>query len=95
VSSYYYLHLAGLPVIRKPDARTEGVDAGPTPWPKVAAVVFGVGILALPFAAKSLMTQAEHSTDGSWIAPPETTAGPATSREADIVLETGGAPDRS
>jgi len=87
VSSYYYLHLAGLPVIRKPDARTEGVDAGPTPWPRVAGVVFGVGILALPFAAKSLMTQAEHSTDHSWIAPPEAAAADAATPDPGIAFE--------
>ena len=72
VSAYYYLHLAGLPVIRKPDARTEGVEAGPSAWPRIAAMVFGIGILILPFGARTLMEKAEASTKNSWLEPAET-----------------------
>jgi hypothetical protein len=50
-------------------------------------VVFGVGILALPFAAKSLMTQAEQSTDGSWIAPPEAAADDTATLDPAIAFE--------
>ena len=76
ISSYYYLQLAGIPVVNKPDARTEGISAGPSPWPRVAAMVFGVGILLVPIGARELMSAAETSTAGSWMAPPaaETTS---------------------
>ena len=72
VSSYYYLHLAGLPVIRKPDARTEGIEVGPSRWPRVAGIVFGIGILIVPFGARELMEKAEASTKNSWLDPAET-----------------------
>ncbi|MCP4836939.1 MAG: NADH-quinone oxidoreductase subunit N [Phycisphaera sp.] len=76
ISSYYYLQLAGIPVVNKPDARTEGISAGPSPWPRVAAMVFGVGILLVPIGARELMSAAETSTAGSWMTPPaaETTS---------------------
>lgn len=67
VSAYYYLHLAGVPVVNKPDARTEGLRAGPSPWPRLAAIVFGVGVLLVPFGAPKLMEAAETTTDGSWL----------------------------
>ncbi|MDG2020573.1 MAG: NADH-quinone oxidoreductase subunit N [Phycisphaerales bacterium] len=72
VSSYYYLHLAGLPVIRKPDARTEGIEVGPSRWPRVAGMVFGIGILVVPIGARELMEKAEASTKNSWLEPAET-----------------------
>ena len=62
--------------VNKPDARTEGISAGPSPWPRVAAMVFGIGILLVPIGARELMSAAETSTSGSWLAPPtaETTS---------------------
>ncbi|MFM1833326.1 MAG: NADH-quinone oxidoreductase subunit [Planctomycetota bacterium] len=72
VSSYYYLQLAGIPVIRKPDARTEGLVSGPSPWPRYAAMVFGIAVLLAPFAASRLMDAADRGMNGSWLAPAET-----------------------
>ena len=87
VSAYYYLHLAGLPVIRKPDARTEGVEVGPSPWPRIAGMVFGIGILILPFGARKLMEQAEASTASSWLEPAETTLNTEEARPVDQTTE--------
>ena len=70
VSSYYYLQLAGIPVVNKPDARTEGITHGPSPWPRIAAVIFGIGILLVPFGARKLMDAAETATAGSWLEAP-------------------------
>lgn len=69
MSAYYYLQLAGIPVVHKPDARTEGIAPSPNPWPRIAAMVFGVGILLVPIGARELMAAAERSTDGSWLVP--------------------------
>ena len=71
VSSYYYLRLAGIPVVNRPDARTEGITPGPSPWPRVAAMVFGIGILLVPIGTRELMSAAETSTAGSWLEPPK------------------------
>lgn len=81
ISSYYYLHLAGIPLTRKPDARSEGVVSGPRVWPRVAAVVCGIGILFVPIAASQLMDAAETSVESSWLnkdAPAATSKEPVT-----------------
>ncbi len=65
ISAYYYLQLAGVPVVNRPDARTEGLRAGPSPWPRLAAIVFGVGILLMPLAAPKLIEAADTTTEGS------------------------------
>jgi NADH-quinone oxidoreductase subunit N len=87
VSAYYYLHLAGLPIIRKPDARTEGIEVGPSPWPRIAAMVFGIGILILPIGARTLMENAEASTKNSWLEPVETTLNTGDARPEDRTPE--------
>lgn len=87
VSAYYYLHLAGLPIIRKPDARTEGVEVGPSPWPRIAAMVFGIGILIVPIGARTLMEKAEASTKNSWLEPVETTLNTGDARPEDHTPE--------
>ncbi len=69
ISSYYYLQLAGIPVVQKADARSEGVVAIKAPWPRIAAMVFGVGILLVPIGTRELMSAAESSTRGSWLEP--------------------------
>ena len=69
MSAYYYLQLAGIPVVQKPDARTEGITTSANPWPRIAAMVFGIGILLVPFGARRLMEAAEASTSGSWLSP--------------------------
>ena len=70
ISSYYYLHLAGLPIFRKPDARTEGVVSSPRAWPRIAAIVCGAAILLAPFGIRMLTKAASDSAESSWLEPP-------------------------
>ncbi len=67
ISSFYYLHLAGMPITKKPDARSEGVVSGPRAWPRIIAAIFAVGIVLAPIAANWASTMAETSVDDSWL----------------------------
>ena len=92
VSSYYYLQLAGIPVVNRPDARTEGITAGRSPWPRVAALVFGIGILLVPIGTRELMSAAETSAAGSWLEPAETDETTSEARTGDDEPEVASAP---
>jgi NADH-quinone oxidoreductase subunit N len=93
VSSYYYLQLAGIPVVRKPDARTEGLVNGPSPWPRYAAMVFGIAVLLAPLAASRLMDAADRGLDGSWLAPAETATPESGDDDTTAVAESATATD--
>jgi NADH-quinone oxidoreductase subunit N len=93
VSSYYYLQLAGIPVVRKPDARTEGLVNGPSPWPRYAALVFGIAVLLAPLAASRLMDAADRGLEGSWLAPAETASPESGDDDATAVAESAAATD--
>ena len=90
VSSYYYLQLAGIPIVNRPDARTEGITTGPSPWPRVAALVFGIGILLVPIGTRELMSAAETSTAGSWLEPAQSDekATQAPTEDDDLLVAT-------
>ena len=64
VSVWYYLRLAGVPILSPSGAAAEGVVRSPSAWPRVAAVVFGVGVLALPLVMNRLLAQAEGAAKG-------------------------------
>lgn len=55
ISAWYYLRIAGLPIVGVADRRAELVVAVPSPWPKVAAIICGFGVMALPLAANALV----------------------------------------
>lgn len=55
VSAWYYLRLAGLPLVGVADRRAELVRAVPSLWPKLAAIICGFGVMALPFASDPLV----------------------------------------
>jgi NADH-quinone oxidoreductase subunit N len=93
VSSYYYLQLAGIPVVRKPDARTEGLANGPSPWPRYAAMVFGIAVLLAPLAASRLMDAADRGLEGSWLAPAETATPESGDDDTTAVAESAAATD--
>ncbi len=93
VSSYYYLQLAGIPVVRKPDARTEGLVNGPSPWPRYAAMVFGIAVLLAPLAASRLMDAADRGLEGSWLAPAETATPESGDDDTTAVAESATASD--
>ncbi|MBX3355198.1 MAG: NADH-quinone oxidoreductase subunit N [Phycisphaeraceae bacterium] len=48
ISAWYYLRLAGLPIVGVADRRAELVVSVPSRWPKVAAVICGLGVIVLP-----------------------------------------------
>lgn len=58
ISAAYYLRLAGLPIVGVADRRAELVVGVPSPWPKVAAIICGFGVMALPLAANALVEAA-------------------------------------
>ena len=56
VSAFYYLQLVAVPMLGSPTARTDAVHAVPSSWPRIAAVVCGVGVLVMPLAIERLVT---------------------------------------
>lgn len=58
VSAFYYLQLVAVPMLGTPSARTELVQTVPSPWPRIAAVVCGVGVLLMPVALERLVSAA-------------------------------------
>lgn len=47
VSAWYYLKLAGLPLLAQPTARTEEITRTPSRWPAVAAILCTIAIVTL------------------------------------------------
>ena len=74
ISAFYYLRLAGLPIVGVADRRAEGVVSVPSIWPKVAAVACGLGVMILPIAANALVEAAavagEQQSGGLVATPP-------------------------
>ena len=58
ISAFYYLQLVAVPMLGQPNARTETVQAVPSAWPRLAAVVCGVGVLVLPLGLSKLVAAA-------------------------------------
>jgi NADH-quinone oxidoreductase subunit N len=61
VSVWYYLRLAGVPILAPSGAAAEGVVKTPSAGPRLAAVVFGVGVLVLPLFMNRLVSQVEKA----------------------------------
>jgi NADH-quinone oxidoreductase subunit N len=62
ISAFYYLQLVAVPMLGQPNARTEAVQAVPSSWPRVAAILCGVGVIVLPFGLDQLVRAASSST---------------------------------
>jgi NADH-quinone oxidoreductase subunit N len=73
ISAFYYLQLVAVPMLGSPTARTDSVHGVPSPWPRVAAVLCGVGVLLMPFALERLVTASSATS-----APGETVPEVAT-----------------
>lgn len=56
ISAYYYLQLVAAPLLGQPNARTDSVHAVPSAWPRIAAVICGIGVLVMPAAIDQLVT---------------------------------------
>lgn len=63
ISAYYYLKLAGLPLLAEPTPQTEAIERRPTPWPRVATIVLGVGVLVLPVFVAPLSKATDRATE--------------------------------
>jgi NADH-quinone oxidoreductase subunit N len=62
VSAWYYLRLVDLPILQRPSARSETVAAGPSLWPRIAAVIAATAVVLLPLAAQPLLRAAAMAT---------------------------------
>lgn len=62
IGAFYYLQLVAVPMLGQPNARTDSVQAVPSKWPRLAAVICGVGVLVLPAALDQLVKAAATST---------------------------------
>jgi NADH-quinone oxidoreductase subunit N len=84
VSVWYYLRIAGVPILSPAGAAAEGIVKVPSAWPRITAMVFGVGILLLPLFLNRLMGQVSAASgkaqamqaDGSRSAGPSATRMP-------------------
>ena len=75
VGAWYYLRLASEPIVGHPSARSETVVARPSPWPRLATVACGIGLVLVPLFLPTLLRTARFES-----VPPaaETTAANAT-----------------
>lgn len=63
ISAFYYLSLVAVPLTGQPNARTESVTAVPSVWPRVAAILCGIGVILLPSGLSRLISAASTSTE--------------------------------
>ena len=93
IGAFYYLQLVAVPMLGQPNARTDSVQLVPSAWPRLAAIVCGVGVLVMPAALQYLVSAAASSTGGAGAtaaaasAPAKPT--PAASPEALVGAELG------
>ena len=62
VSVWYYLRIAGVPILSPAGAAAEGIVKVPSAWPRITAMVFGVGILVLPLFLNRLVDQTSKAS---------------------------------
>ena len=58
VAAFYYLRLVAMPFVQEPTPRTQGVSPVPSVWPRLSALIFAAGCIALPFFANQLKGEA-------------------------------------
>ncbi|MAJ46113.1 MAG: hypothetical protein CBC35_02285 [Planctomycetes bacterium TMED75] len=61
ISSWYYLHLAGVPIVRMSTPRSEAVTDGPRMAPRMVGIICGVGLLIVPIFTSPLYQFARTS----------------------------------
>lgn len=83
ISGVYYLRIAIGPLVAPPSARSDAVTAVPSSWPKSAAILCGIGTLALSAFAGSLLDAAGACTkQASSVTTASNTAAPPAQAEA-------------
>jgi hypothetical protein len=70
-------------MLGQPNARTDSVQLVPSSWPRLAAVVCGLGVLAMPFGLKYLVSAAASSTEAATGAKPSAAKEPLS--EAPVI----------
>ncbi|MHC4965796.1 MAG: NADH-quinone oxidoreductase subunit N [Planctomycetota bacterium] len=55
ISAWYYLRLAGLPILAMPGPQAETIVKRPVVWPRVAAVLTGLAVLIVPIFVERLV----------------------------------------
>ncbi|MCX5650992.1 MAG: NADH-quinone oxidoreductase subunit N, partial [Planctomycetota bacterium] len=83
IGAFYYLQLVAVPMLGQPNARTDSVQLVPSSWPRLAAVVCGLGVLAMPFGLKYLVSAAASSTEAATGAKPSAAKEPLS--EAPVI----------
>ena len=81
ISAFYYLQLVAVPMLGQPNARTETVQAVPSRWPRIAAVLCGVGVILLPIGLSKLVDAAGTSTKKLAQASPAAPGNPVPAAE--------------
>jgi NADH-quinone oxidoreductase subunit N len=82
ISVWYYLRLAGVPILAPSGAAAEGVVRTPSAWPRLAAMVFGVGVIVLPFFLDRLMGAVERASGAETAKTAQTAAADAPASNA-------------
>ena len=59
ISAWYYLRLLGLPTLAQPSPSSETIVRRPVVWPRVAAVVTAVAIVAIPLFPDVLLPSSQ------------------------------------
>jgi NADH-quinone oxidoreductase subunit N len=62
ISAWYYLRLIALPIMNKPTAQSETIQANPHPWPRIAGVVTAALVVLLPIGVGTLVKASEKAT---------------------------------
>ena len=65
ISAWYYLRLVGLPILATPSPASETITRRAVAWPRVAAVLAAVAVVAAPFVAGDLMPSLEPTSPDS------------------------------
>ena len=64
ISAWYYLQIAGLPILAGPTAASETIVRTPAAWPRVAALLAAVAVVVLALFAEPLLKATEGSGAG-------------------------------
>ena len=59
ISAWYYLQIAGLPILAGPTAASETIVRTPAAWPRVAALLSAVAVVVLAFFGEPLLKGAQ------------------------------------
>ena len=62
IGAGYYLQLVAAPMLGQPNARTESIQVVPSSWPRIAAIVCGVGAAVLPLGLSQLVRASESTS---------------------------------